>query len=182
MNDQQIIDLYFKRDEQAIAKTKEVYGAFCSRIAKNILNDPEDAEECVSDALFKVWNEITPLVPESLKAYLGKTVRNCALSRYRAEHAKKRDRNLSVYLEELDDCIPAGGSVEEQVESAELSRHINEWLESLDKQDAMLFVRRYWYGDSVQELAGKCGISPGKMAQKMHNLRKKLKKHLENRD
>lgn len=178
MEDKDIIDLFVRRDEQAIKITQDTYGLFCNGIAMNILKNHEDAEECVNDTFVAAWNRIPPVIPKSLKAYLGRIVRNISLSRYRANHAKKRYSGMEVYLSELDDCIP---DIEKNTgdDDTELSEWISEWLESLEKKDEMLFVRRYWYGDSVQDISKKCGMTPAAMAQKLLRLRKSMKKFLE---
>ena len=179
MDDTQIIDLYFARDEQAIAETEQKYGRFCLRIAMNVLGVREDAEECVSDTYLSAWNRIPPTVPQSLKAFLGRIVRNLSISRFRALRAKKRYNGMEVLLSELGDCVPSVRNVEQTVEAKELSGYISEWLDSLPAEDCALFVRRYWYGDVLQDLAERCGISPVQMAQRMLRLRKSLRAALE---
>ncbi len=179
MEDRQIIELYFQRDERAIAETSEKYGGFCTHIAMNILSVKEDAEECVSDTYFSAWKQIPPTVPEVFKAFLGRITRNLSISKFRALRAKKRFNGLEVMLSELEDCIPATENVEQLVEAKQLSEYISEWLEGLPEEDCALFVRRYWYGEEVQVLAGRCGITAGHMAQKMLRLRKGLKVFLE---
>lgn len=179
MDDKQIIDLYFAREEQALRETELKYGAFCFRISMNILGIREDAEECVSDTYFSVWKQIPPTVPQSLKAFLGRVTRNLSISRFRAMRAKKRYNGMEVLLSELGDCVPSSEHVERTVEAKELSGYISEWLDSLPAEDCALFVRRYWFGDAVQELAEKCGITAAQMAQRMLRLRKSLRAALE---
>ena len=179
MEDWQIIELYFERNENALAETAKKYGIFCLRIAMNILNFREDAEECVNDTYHTTWNQIPPTRPDSFKAFLGKIVRNCSISKYRAIHAKKRGNGMDVMLSELNDCIPASGNVEQELEAKELSEYINAWLAELSAEDRALFVRRYWYGEEVRELAALCGLSGAQMSQKMLRLRRKLKAYLE---
>lgn len=179
MEDHQIIELYFRRDERAIAETAEKYGGFCTHIAMNILSVKEDAEECVSDTYFSAWKQIPPTVPEVFKAFLGRITRNLSISKFRAMRAKKRFNGLEVMLSELEDCLPAAETVEQQVEARELSAYISRWLEELTEEDCALFVRRYWFGEEVQVLAKKSGITAGHMAQKLLRLRTRLKKFLE---
>ncbi len=179
MEDQQIIELYFQRDERAISETATKYGGFCTHIAMNILSVKEDAEECVSDTYFSAWKQIPPTVPEVFKAFLGRITRNLSITKFRSMRAKKRFNGLEVMLSELEDCIPAVASVEQIVEAKQLSEYISDWLESLPEEDRALFVRRYWFGEEVQVLAKKCGITAGHMAQKMHRMRKGLKSFLE---
>lgn len=179
MDDTQIIDLYFARDEQAIAETEQKYGRFCWRIAMNVLDVWEDAEECLSDTWLSAWKQIPPTIPQSLKAFLGRMVRNLSISRFRAMRAKKRYNGMEVLLSELGDCVPSDQNVEQTVEAKELSGYISDWLDSLPAEDCALFVRRYWFGDSVQELAKRCGITAAQMAQRMLRLRKGLRTALE---
>ncbi len=179
MDDTQIIDLYFARDEQAIAETEQKYGRFCWRIAMNVLDVWEDAEECVSDTYLSAWKQIPPAIPQSLKAFLGRIVRNLSISRFRAMRAKKRYNGMEVLLSELGDCVPSDRNVEQAVEAKELSGYISDWLDSLSAEDCALFVRRYWFGDPVQELAKRCGITAAQMAQRMLRLRKGLRTALE---
>lgn len=179
MDDKQIIELYFERNEQAIKETQNKYGAFCHRIAMNILGIHEDAEECVNDTYYSVWKQIPPTVPEVFKVYLGRITRNLSISRFRAMRAKKRYSSMEIMLSELNDCVPSSSNVEQTIEVMQLSDYISEWLDSLPEEDCALFVRRYWFGDEVQELAKKCGITAAKMAQRMLRLRKSLKAALE---
>ena len=179
MDDKQIIELYFERNEQAIKETQNKYGAFCHRIAMTILGIHEDAEECVNDTYYSVWKQIPPTVPEVFKVYLGRITRNLSISRFRAMRAKKRYSSMEIMLSELNDCVPSSSNVEQTIEVMQLSDYISEWLDSLPEEDCALFVRRYWFGDEVQELAKKCGITAAKMAQRMLRLRKSLKAALE---
>ena len=179
MDDKQIIDLYFARSEQAVRETEQKYGAFCHRIAMNILGIHEDAEECVNDTYHSVWNQIPPTNPYSFRTFLGRITRNLSISRFRAMRAKKRYQGVELMLSELEECIPASHSVEQTIEAKELSTFISDWLYTQSEKDAMLFVRRYWYGDSVQELAKKSDTTAAKIAQTMLRLRKSLKAYLE---
>ncbi len=179
MDDKKIIELYFDRKEQAIKETEVKYGAFCYRIAMNILSIREDAEECVNDTYYSVWKQIPPTVPESFKAFLGRITRNLSISRFRAMRAKKRYSGIETMLSELNDCVPSSANVEQTIEAMQLSEYISDWLESLTEEDCALFVRRYWFGDEVQALAKACGVTAAKMAQRMLRLRKNLKAALE---
>lgn len=180
-DDIRLIALFFARDEDAIVQTHKQYGTFCSRLARSFLTDSEDIEECVNETMLDVWNSIPPNRPKSFKSYIGRILRNNALSIYRRENAAKRSKAMTVSLSELETCIPSAESVEAQVETKELSAAIDAWLSTLRERDRMLFVRRYWYGDSVQALAAKAGISSNNMAQKLFGLRKRLKAYLEQR-
>ena len=180
MEDSKIIELYNRRDEQALVLTREKYGQYLSGIALNLLGDPQDAEECVSDALLALWDRIPSEKPDSLRMFAARIVRNISVSRYRREHAKKRFSELEVMLSELDECVPAAtAGPEKAAENALLSRLISLWLRSLDPKDRALFIRRYWHGESVKALAAECATSPEKLTQRMLRLRRKLKTFLE---
>ena len=179
LEDLQIIELYWQRDEQAITETGQKYGRFCSRIAMNILCIREDAEECVSDTYHRVWNSIPPERPNAFLAWLGRIVRNLSLNRYQKNRAQKRYSGMDTMLSELEECIPSPGSVEQSIETAELSNIINEWLKTLPHEDCTLFVRRYWNGDSLSDIAKEMSVTSGKLAQRMYRLRKSLRIVLE---
>ena len=178
MEDKQIIELYFQRNETAISETANKYGAFCHKIAMNILSIHEDAEECVNDTYHSVWNQIPPTNPNSFRAFLGRITRNLSISRFRTLHAQKRYAGMELMLSELEECIPTPDTVERTIEGKELTGYINEWLNALPEQEAILFLRRYWYGDSVKDLAKKTNITAAQMAQTMLRLRKNLKAYL----
>ncbi len=179
MEDCQIIDLYWQRNETAIAETDTKYGGFCRRISTNILRNPWDSEECVSDAYARCWDTMPPQRPTSLRAYLGAILRNLSISRYRAEHARKRSGGAEVLLSELADCVPAPENVQRTVEAEELGRFISEWLEGLAQEERVLFVRRYWNGDSVKMLAGELGMRPNAVTKRLLRLRENLRRTLE---
>ena len=179
MEDTQIIELFFKRDEDALIETQAKYGSFCFRIAKNILDNKEDSEECVNDTWIHVWKKIPPIVPDSLKAFLGKIVRDISLSKYRANHAQKRYSSMEILLDELEDCVPSSFDVFESMEQRQLSDMINTWLGDLSKEDRVIFIKRYFYGVSVKELSQCLGVTENHMAQRMLKLRKKLRTYLE---
>ncbi|MBP5152243.1 MAG: sigma-70 family RNA polymerase sigma factor [Lachnospiraceae bacterium] len=179
MEDTKIIELYVNRDEKAITESQNKYGRFLTFLSKNILTAKEDAEECVNDTYLTAWNRIPPIIPESLKAFLGRLVRDISISKYRANHAAKRYSGMDVLLSELEECLPSKDSVDEGIERTELTRIINGWLLTLPSETRTLFVRRYWYGDSVKTLAFESGCSQNTMAQRMFNLRKSLKETLE---
>ncbi|MBP5751216.1 MAG: sigma-70 family RNA polymerase sigma factor, partial [Firmicutes bacterium] len=170
MDDNELIRLFQNRDERAVAECEQQYAAFCRRIARNMLDRPEDVEECLNDVWFAAWQRIPPLVPDSMKAFLGKLTRDITVSRFREEHAAKRFAGATVALDELDDCIPSAFSVEQEVEAAALSRLIDRWLGARKKDERVLFVRRYYFGDSVKALAAAYGCSEHRMAQIMLRL------------
>lgn len=179
MEDNQIIELYFRRDEAALQETHSKYGAYCFRIAKNILENREDSEECVNDTWVQTWKRIPPTVPESLKAFLGKIVRDISLSRYRANHAKKRFNAMDVMLEELENCLPSDFDMMEMLEKKQLAELINDWLGTISKDDRILFIKRYYYGESVKNLARAYGKPENYISQRMLKLRRKLRTYLQ---
>ena len=179
MEDVQIIDLYWQRDESAIRETDSKYGRFCQKLAMNILHSFQDSEECVSDTYGKCWDTMPPQRPMSLRAYLGTIIRNLSISRYRASHAQKRFGGAEVLLSELADCVPAPESVQRTVEAGELSELISRWLERLAADDRALFVRRYWSGEAVKDLAAELGIRPNALTKRLLRLREDLRHHLE---
>lgn len=179
MDDHQIVELFWQRDESAIAQAEGKYGALCLDIAMNFLSDCEDAKECVNETLYEAWNRIPPQRPEKLRPWLGKITRNIAVSRWRKNHRQKRYGGLEQALSELEDSLPSPVSVERELEGAELGEALDRWLASLEREDRVLFVRRYWYGVSLQDLSRERGVSPKRLAQKMYRLRQGLKKFLE---
>lgn len=179
MEDSQIIRLFFKRDETAISETEKKYGAFCYKIAFNILSNKADAEECVNDSYLQAWNSIPPQTPDKYGTWLGKVVRNIALNLWNKNHRKKRYAGMEKLLDELEDCIPSPVTVEQKIEEKELTRLLNTWLASLSAEDRILFVRRYWKGEKLNKLASDNCVSPGNMAKRMYKLRQHLKKELE---
>ena len=179
MEDSQIISLFFKRDEAAIVETEKKYGAFCHKIALNILSISADAEECVNDAFLQAWNSIPPQSPDRLGAWLGKVVRNLAINLWNKNHRQKRYAGMEKLLNELEDCIPSPVTVEHRIEEKELTRFLNPWLASLSRDDRILFVRRYWNGEALNSLAAEYRVSSGNMAKRMYRLRLNLKSKLE---
>lgn len=179
MDDQAIIGLYWSRDQRALELSQRKYGPLCLRLSENILASREDAEECVSDTWLRAWDTMPPQRPESLRAYLARICRNLSLDRWRARRAKKRGEGLEVLLEELEDCIPASPSAEEVSEGREITRCIDRWLSELAQEDRTAFLRRYWYGQAVKDLARQDGCAPQKMTQRLYRLRQSLRKALE---
>ena len=179
MEDKEIVALYWQRDERAITETETRYGAFCRRIALDLLGIREDAEETVNDTWQTAWESMPTQRPERLRPWLGRVVRNLSVSRWRREHAKKRFEGVALLLDELEECVPAPGGVEQQIEAAELGAAIDRWLGTLPETDRALFVRRYWNGEASGALAKERGIRPDALASKMYRLRQSLKAALE---
>lgn len=179
MEDAQILQLYQNRNQAAILETDQKYGAYCHTISMNLLGIREDAEECVNDTYHAAWIRIPPEQPQSLRAFLGRIVRNLSISRFRSNRAQKRFLPVGMLLAELDECIPDPHTVEETTELHELSKTISRWLDGLTPEDRTLFVRRYWYGDAVQDLAHQRCCTLNSLALRLHRLRRRLKQYLE---
>ena len=179
MEDTAIIQLFFQRAEQAIVEVQQKYGSFCRTVAMNLLQQKEDVEECVNDTWQAAWQRIPPENPRMLGAFLGRITRNLAISRFRKNTAQMRSEGLTVLLSELEHCVPSGQSTEEAVDSILLGEYISKWLESLSDDDRALFLRRYWFGESLRELSREVGTGEGHLAQKLYRLRLQLKKALE---
>lgn len=178
MEDYAIIDLYWARDQRAISASDEKYGAQCRSLSCNLLSSWEDAEECVNDTWHRAWDTMPPQRPNSLRAYLAKIVRNLSIDRWRAKTARKRGEGLEALSAELEDCVPAP-SAEEETEARFVTACIDRWLDGLKREDRTIFVRRYWYGQRVDELARQFGCSSNRMAQRLFRLRASLRNTLE---
>ena len=181
MEDQQIIRLFFERSEQAITELSRKYGALCFQIADNILDDPQDAEECVNDAYLGAWNTIPPARPDPLRAYVCRIVRNLSLKKLRANSALKRGGRFEVSLSELEDCIPAH-SLDEQLAAGELSAQINAFLAALRREDRVMFVRRYWFAQPLSEIADAFGTTENNVSVRLGRIRRKLHTYLERKE
>lgn len=172
MEDNKIIDLYFARSERAIAETSKKYGAYLGVIANNVLHRQEDAEEIVNDVYLAVWNSIPPNRPIVFKHYLSRIVRNLAFKRYSYLTAEKRSPEMELLLSELDECIPdTHKNTEELVEAKELSKSINRFLTTLSRENCGLFVSRYFYAQTIDQLAQKYGSSPRQIKYRLEKLR-----------
>lgn len=180
MEDKQIIALYWDRSENAISETDRKYGHYCHHIANNILQDAQDAAECVNDAYLRLWNAIPPQRPDNLRTFLGKITRNLALNRYEKRSAEKRggDHHAAV-LEELQECVTAGDPTEQILDKLVLTNVLNEFLASLKPETRKILVRRYWYFSSVEEIATELGITQSKVTVTLCRLRRKLAELLE---
>lgn len=179
MTDEEIVALYFARSEEAVAATERQYGAYCRRIARTILLSDEDADECLNDTLLAAWRSIPPAKPQSLAAYLGRTARNLASNRFKLYSAQKRGGSeTALALDELGDCVPSSGSVEEELDAALLSDAISRFLRAEPEEKRRVFVRRYWYLSPLEEIAAEYGMSRSKLTSLLYRMRKDLKKFL----
>ena len=179
MQDKEIIELFFKREQDGIAALQREYGGILLGIARAVLGDKRDAEECVNDALLVIWNNVPPEKPASLLAYASRVVRNAAVTKLRADTAKKRKCASSVCLDELAEAVSDGGEVSERIEAAELSALINLFLGSCEKEERDVFILRYYSFMQVSEIAKKYGFSVSKTKMMLKRCRDKLAEYLE---
>ena len=179
MEDEQILNLYFSRSEQAIGETASKYGPYCHSIAMHVLENEEDAEECVSDTWFSAWNSIPPKRPSPFSAFLGRITRNLSIDRLRTRSREKRGGGeVPLALEELEEVVAGSDSPENEAVRKELTAALNRFLAGLTQQERYVFVRRYWYLDSLGDIAEKTGFSGSKVASMLFRLRGRLKKQL----
>lgn len=178
MEDNYILQLFLTRSEQAVTELDRKYGRLCRRISFNILNNMEDVEECLNDTYLGVWNSIPPNMPDSLRPYVCRIARNTALKKYRYEHAGKRSCMHELPLEELEGYITGSASVEDTVRLHELTKMIEKFLDSLDEENRVIFVRRYWLMEPVKDIAAALNVSERNASMKLWRIRKKLKQYL----
>lgn len=176
MNDESIVKLFEERDEKAIERVACLYGNYCRSVARGILHNPSEAEDCVSDAYMQAWNRIPPEKPRSLLAYLARITRNLALDLYRKKSAKMRSGQVEVLYDELCECIPDGAS--DPVDRLALSEALNLFLSSEPVLARKLFVRRYFYASSLGEIAKEYGVSEGNVKTSLCRSRQRLKNFL----
>lgn len=178
MEDSKITDLFWQRSEEAIDAVSEKYGKLCRGIAMNLLRNEEDAQECVNDTFYALWEAIPPHRPGKLLPFAAKITRNLAMKKLAYRSAEKR-AVLTVPFEELNECIPGGTAAEHRLEQQELRRALEEFLGQLDPQSRNMFLRRYWFFDSVEEIARGFGVSAGSVKTRLYRIRMKLKQYLE---
>ena len=179
MEDNCIVDLYWARNESAIEETKIKYGRYCYTIAYNVLGNKEDADESVNDTYLVAWNSIPPNKPKPLAAYLGKLARNISLKKWRDKTRVKRGGGQAdVTLSELGECITDGSSIEEKMEEKELAAIVNDFVKNLPDEERRIFVRRYWYMDSVEDIAKRFDCGKSKIKMKLLRTRNKLSERL----
>jgi RNA polymerase sigma-70 factor (ECF subfamily) len=179
MDDREIINLFFERSEQAIIELSKKYGGVCRKISQNILNNSLDAEECVNDAYLGAWNSIPPKEPNPLLTYVCRIVRNLSIKKYHSNAAMKRNSYYDIALDELEDCIGDTNTVESDYSAQELAEMINHFLDTLDKDSRVMFVRRYWFSDPLPEIAAIFNISNHNASVRLFRTREKLHKYLE---
>lgn len=182
MEDSEIIRQFMERNNAAVGALQGKYGRYCNKIAWNILGSHEETEECVNDALMRVWELIPPDEPQSLRAYLGKITRNLAINRLKKNTADKRGNGeITAVYEELSELISGEANVEHQYEQSEIMREINAFLGSLPEQKRNIFVLRYWYCESVKAISEMLGISENNVSVTLSRVRDKLRTHLRKR-
>ena len=180
MEDNQIVQLYFDRNEEAISQTAVKYGKYCHTIAYNILRNFEDSEECVNETYWKAWHTIPPKRPQRLAAFLGKITRNLSLDAYRGYTAQKRGGSeMDMALDELGDCVASLGSEDEHFDEKILVDILNAFLASLSTEHRKIFMRRYWYVSTVKEIADEYGITESKVKMSLLRSRDRLRAVLE---
>lgn len=177
MEDRRIVALFWQRAEKAIAATAQKYGGLLQSIAVNILGDHHKAQECVNDTYLALWNRIPPEKPEPFSAYICRIDRNIALNRRRDDLAQKRNCEFDLSLEELSGCL-AGPSLEETVDARALGRAIDAYLATISRENRILFLRRYWFGDSVPQAASLLGIQKNAASIRLYRIRNGLREYL----
>lgn len=176
--DETIITLLWERSEDALQQIEKQYGSLCRKIAWNILHNDLDVEECKNDSYFAVWNRIPPERPNPLRTYLCRIVRNTALKKFRDAHAGKRYQEDLLCFEELTECIPAHSDVLQQIETKELTKAVEHFLDTLSKEKRTMFVKRYWFCMPVKDIALEYGITQRNASVTLGRIRKKLKQYL----
>lgn len=179
MEDAQIVELYWQREEQAIRATDQKYGTYCHTIAYNILYNREDAQECVSDTYLAAWKNMPPHRPKILSTFLGKITRRISLTRWiRANRQKRGGGEVPLALEELSGCISAGETVESTLERKELAQFLNRFLSELPETERDVFVSRYWFLAPVKQIGDKFGFTESKVKSMLFRTREKLRRQL----
>ena len=179
MEDLEIVELYWQRNEEAIKETSKKYGNYCYTIANNILYNNEDAQECVNDTYLGAWNAIPPHHPNVLSTFLGKITRRLSLNKWREKNAIKRGNGeAALSFDELEECIPSNSSIKEELALKELSDAINVFLETLKVDERKVFVCRYFYFESIDEIAFRFSFTPSKVKMMLKRTRDRLKDYL----
>ncbi len=177
MDDLMIIELYFARDEQAIKETDIKYGRLCFTVAVNILGNDEDSEECVNDTYLSVWNKIPPTRPNNFMAFICKITRNLSIKRLDYNKARKRTPESFVSFTELEDVLP-DNSILPEIENAEIGKLISEFLKHEKPESRAVFIRKYWFFDSVSDIAARYSFTESKVKNMLYHSRNKLREYL----
>ena len=182
IDDEKIIDLFFERSEQGIRELDNKYGAVCHNLSYNIVNNRQDAEECVNDAYLGAWNAIPPVHPNPLLSYIVKIVRNISLKIYWRKEAAKRNSTYTIAMGEIETCIADPNTVETEIEARELARIIEAFLDTLTVKERVIFMRRYAYADTYADIAKRVGISEKNVSVRLTLIRQKMKQFLIERE
>ena len=182
MEDRKISELFFERSEKALDETEKKYGRYCHTVAYSVLGSKEDSEEVVNDTYLRAWNAIPPAKPDRLLAFICKIVRNVSLKRYEQNTAAKRNSQYDVALQELEDCLASATTVEEEIEERELTEIIESFLDSLSKENRVIFMRRYWFSDTYADIAKQVGLTEKNVSVRLTRIRNDLRKYLSERE
>lgn len=182
MSDEEIIEMFFNRSEQAIWELNNKYGKICHNLSYNIVNNSQDAEECVNDAYLGAWNAIPPAHPNPLLTYICKIVRNISLKLYWRKKADKRNSHYTIAMEEIEACIADSNTVETEIEAKELARIVENFLDTLTLENRIIFMRRYWFSDSYKDIAKLVGLSEKNVSVRLTRIREKMKQYLLERE
>lgn len=182
MEDEKIIALFWERSEQSIREFDRKYGKICRSLSYQIVNDRQDAEECVSDAYLGAWNAIPPARPCPLLAYLCRIVRNISLNLYHRKEAAKRGSSYTIAMEEIETCLAAPDTVEAAIDARELAHILEDFLETLTEENRVIFLRRYWFADSCRDIAGRVGLGEKNVSVRLARIRQRLKEYLRERE
>lgn len=178
MTDTEIINLFFERSEQAITELDKKHGNAVTRVARNILGNSQDTEECVNDTYLGTWNTIPPHKPSPLRTFVCKIARNLATKKYHSNTADKRNSQYDLALDELEDYLSDSDSVEKAYEAQELKEAINGFIATLSYSDRFIFMRRYWYSDPVQDIAKMADSTTNSVTVRLFRIREKLRLYL----
>ncbi len=178
LEDERIIGLFFERSQDAVAQLSKKYGRLLLKVAVGILNNVSDSEECVNDAYLAAWDSIPPNRPKPLSSYLCRIVRNLCVKRYHFNTAAKRNSVYDAALDELEGCFPAGGTAEDDFDAAEAARALNRFLGTLERENRVIFVRRYWLCESLDDIAALFGTTAHNISARLYRTRERLKKYL----
>lgn len=180
--DEKIIELFFERSEQAINELDIKYGKVFYKLSHNILNNRQDTEECVNDAYLGAWNAIPPANPEPLMAFICKIVRNLSLKLYYKREAAKRNSSYDIAMEELENSLSSPNTVESEIETKELARIIENFLDTLTVENRVIFMRRYWFSDTYKDISEHVGLTEKNVSVRLTRIRKQMEQYLFERE
>ena len=182
IEDEKIIEMFFGRSEQGLRELDIKYGKVCQKLSYNIVNNKQDAEECVNDAYLGAWNTIPPATPSPLLTYICKIVRNISLKIYYKKEAAKRNSDYTIAMEEIEACIADPNTVETEIEARELARIIESFLDTLTVENRVIFIRRYWFSDSCKDIAEFVGLTEKNISVRLTRIRQKMRSYLAERE